>query len=65
METLQIKGMSCQHCVGSVQKTLEAIAGLSEVSVNLDAGEATFESDGANIEEIKAAITGIGFEPID
>lgn len=63
MESLKIKGMSCQHCVGSVKKALEAIAGLSQVTVNLDAGEATFENSDVSREEIKAAIKKIGFEP--
>lgn len=63
MDILKIKGMSCQHCVGSVQKTLEEIAGLSQVSVNLDAGEVTFSNNGVSREDIKAAISKIGFEP--
>ena len=63
MERLQIKGMSCQHCVGSVKKALENISGLSEVKVNLDKGEATFSNDHVPREEIRAAISKIGFEP--
>jgi len=63
MESLKIKGMSCQHCVGSVKKALEDISGLSRVTVNLDAGEATFENEGVDREEIRAAIAKIGFEP--
>lgn len=63
MERLKIKGMSCQHCVGSVKKVLEDISGLSQVTVDLDAGEATFENDNVGREEIRATITKIGFEP--
>lgn len=63
MESLKIKGMSCQHCVGSVKKALEDIAGLSQVTVNLHAGEATFKNSDVPREEIKAAIKKIGFEP--
>ena len=63
MESLKIKGMSCQHCVGSVKKTLENIAGLSQVTVNLEAGEATFENDNVVREEIRTAISKTGFEP--
>lgn len=43
MKTLKIKGMSCQHCVKSVQKTLEEIDGIAQVAVDLAKGEATFE----------------------
>jgi copper chaperone len=63
MESLKIKGMSCQHCVGSVKKALEDISGLTRVTVNLDAGEASFENEGVDLEEIRAAIAKIGFEP--
>lgn len=63
METLKIKGMSCQHCVGSVQKALEAIPGLSEIVVNLDAAEASYKNENVSREDIRAAISKIGFEP--
>jgi len=63
MDSLKIKGMSCQHCVGSVQDALEKISGLSQVTVNLDAGEAHFESSGVDRAVIRNAIKGIGFDP--
>jgi len=63
METLKIKGMSCQHCVGSVKKALEEIAGLSEVRVDLKAAKATFVNSGVDHELIKSAVKQIGFEP--
>ncbi|MCP3892531.1 MAG: heavy-metal-associated domain-containing protein [Desulfobulbaceae bacterium] len=62
MITLKIKGMSCQHCVGSVQKALEEIAGLSEVRVDLEAASATFVNNGVDLETIKNAVKQIGFE---
>jgi copper chaperone len=63
MDTLKIKGMSCQHCVGSVKKVLETIPGLSRISVSLDAGQATFTNNGVDRARIRAAISKIGFEP--
>jgi copper chaperone len=63
MERLKIKGMSCQHCVGSVKKALENIPGLSRVVVNLEQGEATFSNENVARAEIRAAISKIGFEP--
>jgi copper chaperone len=63
MESLKINGMSCQHCVSSVKKALENIPGLSQVNVNLDAAEATFENEDVEREKIRAAISKIGFEP--
>lgn len=63
METLKIKGMSCQHCVGSVKKVLESIPGLSQITVNLDAGQATYTNNGVDRAQIRTAISKIGFEP--
>lgn len=65
MDTVKIKGMSCQHCVGSVKKALESIPGISQVNVDLEAAKATFENSGVDEKEIKAAISSIGFEPVD
>lgn len=65
MDSIKIKGMSCGHCVGSVQKALEDISGVSEVSVALDKGEATFTNKDVPRDTIRAAISKIGFEPGD
>ncbi len=63
MTTIKIKGMSCQHCVGSTRKALEAIPGISNVQIDLEKGEATFDGkiDG---QIVKKAIISIGFEVI-
>ncbi|WP_031483686.1 heavy-metal-associated domain-containing protein [Maridesulfovibrio frigidus] len=64
MKTIEIKGMSCQHCVGSVDKALNSIEGLKNISVNLEKAEATFDED-VSVDEakIKDVISKIGFEP--
>lgn len=38
--TLSITGMTCDHCVRSVTKTLQAVAGVEKVAVSLDTGHA-------------------------
>ena len=64
MKTVKIKGMSCQHCVASTTKALEALPGISDVQVDLDKGEARFQGDVDN-QAIKDAITKIGFEVVE
>ena len=65
MPTIKIKGMSCQHCVASVTKALTAIAGIGDVKVDLEKGEATFtENSPVSQNTIKDAITKIGFEVV-
>jgi len=43
LKTIRIEGMSCQHCVAAVTKALHDIEGIDNVSVDLEAKEATFE----------------------
>ncbi len=43
MKTIKIKGMSCQHCVKAVTKALSEIAGIKDVTVDLERGEASFD----------------------
>ena len=65
MRTIKVKGMSCQHCVASVTKALSEIAGISDVQVSLEKGEATFEEQSPVDEQIiKDAIARIGFEVV-
>ncbi len=60
---LKVEGMSCQHCVGRVRKTIEAASGVSGVTVNLEDKEAVFSCDspGADIPEIIKAVNKLGF----
>ena len=61
--TLAIDGMSCGHCVASVQKALAGVSGLTDAQVSV--GKATFTAmDGAS-ERVTAdavkAIERVGF----
>ena len=61
--TLKIKGMSCQHCVMSVTKTLNSIAGVSNVKIDLGKGEASFSHDAPlDMSELSQKIDKAGFE---
>lgn len=61
MKTVKINGMSCGHCTASVQEALEKLEGISNVAVDLDKGEASYEGEIAE-EIIKDTVEGIGFE---
>ena len=41
-KTINVKGMTCPHCVKHVTKALSGMDGVSNVNVNLEAGTATF-----------------------
>jgi copper chaperone CopZ len=66
MPTIIISGMSCAHCTGSVTKLLSSMPGISNVSVTLTPGQASFDATAdVNLDSVRAAIRKIGFEPQD
>ena len=66
MPTIAIKGMSCAHCTGSVTKLLSSMPGITNDSVTLTPGQATFDAGpDVDLAAVKNAIRKIGFEPQD
>lgn len=65
MATVKIKGMSCKHCVMAVQKALSGIAGVKDVHVDLEAGEARFEESApVDINTVREAIKKAGYQVV-
>jgi Cu+-exporting ATPase len=63
-QTIQVAGMSCNHCVQAVTKAVSALDGVSDVQVSLDSATATvtFNEDAVTLNAIKTAIIAEGFE---
>lgn len=61
--TLNIGGMTCDHCVGSVTKILENFSGVSEVSVSLSENTAKVSYDENQVKpsEMSKAIEDDGY----
>ncbi|MCF8144728.1 MAG: copper ion binding protein [Deltaproteobacteria bacterium] len=63
MATVKIKGMSCNHCVMAVQKALSGVEGVTNIKVDLEKGEATFdEAAPVDTNTIKEAIQKAGYQ---
>ena len=62
--TIDVSGMSCQHCVNAVKKATTALNGVAQTEVDLVGGEVTvsYDAQTVSLETIKAAITEEGFE---
>ena len=61
--TLNIEGMSCEHCAAHVKEALEAIAGVSSARVNLKEKNAQVEhGDSVTVDSLKAAVNEAGYE---
>lgn len=66
METIKVKGMSCQHCVQAVTRALNGVEGLENVQVDLDSGQASYDTvKPVDLETIKAAVKEAGYEAED
>jgi copper ion binding protein len=61
--TLNIEGMSCDHCVKHVKEALEGVAGVKSAAVNLKGKSAAVEhGDGVSLDALKAAVVEAGYE---
>lgn len=61
---ISVEGMSCDHCVQSIQKALTELAGVQCVSVSLEKKEVKvdFDKNQLGVEEIFLKITEAGFK---
>ncbi|EGQ25212.1 copper chaperone CopZ [Mammaliicoccus sciuri] len=62
-EVLKVEGMSCGHCVNSIESSVGELNGVSSVKVDLANKEVTVEYDNeANLNQIKETIEDQGYE---
>jgi copper chaperone len=61
--TLKVEGMSCGHCVKSIENSVSAISGVDKVDVQLDSGTVNveFNKDVVVIEQITSTIEDQGY----
>ncbi len=64
-DTYTVKGMTCDHCAGSVTAEVTKIAGVTDVSVDVKAGRLTVVSaDSVSAEAISEAVEEAGYEVV-
>ena len=64
--TLKVQGMTCQHCVKAIEKSVGKLAGVTEVAVNLANAQVDVHFDERQSDEaaIKAVIQEEGYEVV-
>ncbi|TWE08286.1 copper chaperone [Neobacillus bataviensis] len=64
--TLNVSGMSCEHCVKAVEGSVGELQGVKKVSVNLAKGKVDVEYDTnlLSLDEIKETIDDQGYDVI-
>ncbi|HWK22939.1 copper chaperone CopZ [Ureibacillus composti] len=62
--TLNVKGMSCGHCVKAVEGSVGALKGIEKVAVDLQAGKVNveFNQQQVTVDQIKEAIDDQGYD---
>lgn len=65
MTSINIKGMTCGHCVMAATKALSALDGIKDVKVDLETGVANYdEAKAVDPGAVAAAIKKAGFEVV-
>ncbi|PMC37457.1 copper resistance protein CopZ [Bacillus sp. UMB0899] len=64
--TLTVNGMSCGHCVNSIEGNVGKLNGVSEVKVHLSEGkvDVAFDSTVVSLDEIKETIDDQGYDVV-
>lgn len=62
--TLNVKGMSCGHCVKAIEGSVGTLEGVNQVKVNLEAGQVdvSFDDEKVTLDKIKDAIDEQGYD---
>ena len=63
MPEIQIKGMSCAHCVAAMTKAMNSLVGVSNVKVDLAGGRVSYDSaTPIPQEDVARVVKAAGFE---
>ncbi|AHA06970.1 MULTISPECIES: copper chaperone CopZ [Bacillus] len=62
--TLKVEGMSCGHCVNSIESSVKELNGVEKVKVQLAEGtvEVTIDSSAITLKDIVAVIEDQGYD---
>jgi copper chaperone len=62
--TLEVNGMTCDHCVQTIKGTLNKIIGLNLIEINLDKSQVKveFNENQTNSKILSGEIVALGFE---
>ena len=61
-KTIEVDGMSCQHCVAALKKSLDAIDGVTETNVEVGSATVTFDESKVKDSDLNDAVVQTGFK---
>lgn len=60
-KTFTVSGMTCEHCVRAVTSEVSAVPGVTDVAVDLAAGQVTVSGTGVDDDAVRAAVDEAGY----
>jgi copper chaperone len=60
--TLQVNGMSCQHCVNSVEKALKEVGASANVDLKNNSVTVDYDESKISLDKVKEAIEEQGYD---
>ncbi|UVI33792.1 copper ion binding protein [Paenibacillus spongiae] len=63
-QTLQVQGMSCNHCVNSIEGALQEIGAKGKVDLANNTVEISYDENMISFEAVKDAIEEQGYEVV-
>jgi len=60
--TLQVNGMSCQHCVNSIEKALKEIGAKGNVDLKSNSVAVEYEESKLTLDQVKETIEEQGYD---
>lgn len=61
MQTFEVSGMTCDHCVRAVTEAIQGVDAAAQVEVDLGAGRVTVRDGTASPEQVVEAIAAEGY----
>ncbi|KAF6573665.1 copper ion binding protein [Paenibacillus sp. SEL3] len=62
--TLNVEGMSCNHCVKAVEGALEKVGATGKVSLEMKQVNVEYDESKLNVEALKTAIEDQGYDVV-
>lgn len=60
-QVFRVEGMTCEHCVAAVRAEVGALAGVSDVEVELESGRVLVSGSGVESDAVRGAIEEAGY----
>jgi copper chaperone len=64
--TINVKGMSCGHCVNTIETALKELQGIESVNVDLGGNKVSvsFDEQAVGLDKVKETIEEVGYDVV-